>query len=194
MTFIYFSSKSKNKNRKFIEKIDNLRIEKSQLISDLMRQGNQIHELENKLKECRQDVFQYEQKMTIIDTSNEFKPLNNLSDNNLSKANLPIYFTIPSSSIGNFELRNLREVNDGKCFYSIKEISDTKGELSYLSSERDLQALDSYSNYLLPVCDIVNFENKENAKKIEMIEKGSVLLLNESWVIDINKKVKIRFV
>jgi hypothetical protein len=45
---------------------------------------------------------------------------------------------------------------------------------------------------LKPVCEIDNITNSSYATKIEVIKSGKVTLINDSWVIDPEKKIKIK--
>lgn len=117
-----------------------------------------------------------------------------LNSNNTSAQNPPMYFSIPSDDTGRFDLNNKKVAYDKNCHYSICMTFNNRGELSYLTSDKDFRAINDYSSYLLPVCDVENFADKSMARNIQMLEKGQVYLENGSWVVDKNKKVKIRFI
>ena len=214
ISIIFFTSKFKNiKDIKKSDKteiteseLDNTEIKVSKLennISELLRYvesleknvislNNELLSLNDQLLSCKDKLSELHEKDNDNSTD-ELKLINSAETESIPIVKPTIYFSIPSTNLGDFNLKNSKESNDGKCFYSIVETSNNRGELSYLSSERDLQAIDSYSNYLFPVCDIENFSDKSNAKNIQMLEKGQVFLENESWIIDKNNKVKIKF-
>ena len=80
-------------------------------------------------------------------------------------------------------------------FYKIeyKKNSD-QGDLCFISSDQDKRAINRLDTYLKPVCDIDNIINSETANKIELLRSGKVILINDSWVIDSNQKVKIKLI
>lgn len=102
-----------------------------------------------------------------------------------------IYFTMPSSE-GSFQISHGEASNDGKKYFKIEfEESSTKGELFYLSGDRDQRAINRLESYLKPVCIIKNITNAATATKIKLIHTGKVSRVNDRWVIDPNNKTKI---
>ncbi len=109
-----------------------------------------------------------------------------------SKRITKLYFSMPESD-GSFQLSNGESSNDGKKYFRIEfEDSSTKGELYYLSGDRDQRAINRLESYLKPVCEIENITNSSSATKIEVIQAGKVSLMNDSWVIDPENKIKIK--
>lgn len=131
--------------------------------------------------------------LNYLDESSTLVSTESMTNANSELTN-PLYFSIPSDQNGRFDLNNKKEAFDTKCHYCINITSANRGELSYLSSDKDFRAIEGYSSYLLPVCEVENFAFKSNARNIQMVEKGKVFLDNESWIIDVNNKVKIRFI
>lgn len=103
------------------------------------------------------------------------------------------YFSIPDTD-GSFQFKNGDNKKNNNAFFSIidKENSD-QGTLNYISGELDIRAIDAVDHYLLPVCDIKNIENRDNACQIEMIAPGEVFRKEDQWIIDPDHKVKIKF-
>lgn len=123
----------------------------------------------------------------------EFDPKNNAFDL-MKSSKISHYYTVPSVN-GTFNPLHAKDVDDGNCYYKLEfsETSNTKGVLSYLSSNHDKIAIHAFNDYLTSVCHIENFSNRIGAQNIQMISHGSVNLINELWTIDNNNKVKIRF-
>lgn len=110
------------------------------------------------------------------------------------KTGQTIYFTIPESD-GKFKDTNSKSHNDGNSFYRIEfENNSNTGQLFYISGALDKRAIESIDFYLIPVCEIENITNRKNAFRIELIQPGTVYMKNDCWVIDPEKKVKIKFV
>jgi hypothetical protein len=105
-----------------------------------------------------------------------------------------IFFTIPEND-GSFRFINAKFTKGVDCFYKIiPDKSDQKGALHYLSGEYDLRALENIDYYLNPVCEIQNISGRTFAKRIVMTEAGQVIRRNDSWLIDENRKVKVKLV
>jgi hypothetical protein len=151
--------------------------------------------INNQTQPFQSDISRTEDNSTLNyldEPSMLISPVFNTNAN--SALSNPLYFSIPSDQNGRFDLNNKKEAFDTKCHYCINITSPNRGELSYLSSDKDFRAIEGYSNYLLPVCEVENFADKSKARNIQMLEKGQVYLENGSWVVDKNKKVKIRFI
>lgn len=109
-----------------------------------------------------------------------------------SKPKDRLYFSMPENN-GSFNISNGSISNDGKKYFKIEfEKSTTIGELFFLSGERDQKAINRLESYLKPVCDIENITNASTSTRIELIHTGKVSLINDSWLIDPNHKVKIK--
>lgn len=105
-----------------------------------------------------------------------------------------IYFTIPESD-GSFRIANGKNIKEMDCFYKIEvDKSNQKGKLFFISSDFDSRALDNIDYYLNPVCEIENISNRTQAKRINVINNGIVVLTGENWKIDTNNKLKIRLI
>ena len=107
----------------------------------------------------------------------------NLSNKNLDGS------TIPSGLI---KLKNVKELD---CFYKIEiDKNNQKGKLFFISSEFDSRALDNIDYYLNPVCEIENISDRTHAKKINVVDFGTVVLNGDTWKIESTKKLKIRLI
>ena len=105
-----------------------------------------------------------------------------------------LFFSIPASD-GRFNNHNGDPINDGKKFYCIEfEESAEEGSLLFITSDRDKRAINRLESYLIPVCDIENYSDAESASHITLISPGKVTLINDSWVIDSERKVKIKLI
>jgi len=103
-----------------------------------------------------------------------------------------IFFSMPENN-GSFQMVNGQSSNDGKKYFRIEyNESSNQGELFFLSSDRDQRAINRLESYLKPVCDIENISNSTAATKISLIQSGRVSLMNDTWVIDPNNKIKIK--
>lgn len=222
ITAVIFLGSSKNEKKPDIkEELDGNEVKELDLndtISVLLVEAEhtdvELVVINNQTKSLQADISRIEDNSTLnlldesssISSANDSPPLISINDspptiissdfnNNNSLGHTPtLYFSIPSDHSGRFDLGNKKDTFDSKCHYSIKEISNNRGELSFLSSDKDFRALDDYTTHLLPVCEIVNFTDKSNAKNIRMVEKGIVNFENGSWFVDKNNKVKIRFI
>jgi hypothetical protein len=111
-----------------------------------------------------------------------------------SKTTNEIYFTIPEND-GSFKVTNGKNTKGVDCFYKIEiDKNGQKGKLHFISGNYDSRALDNIDYYLNPVCEIENITERTHARKIQMKESGNVLMSSDSWKIDINHKVKIKFI
>lgn len=105
-----------------------------------------------------------------------------------------LYFSIPEAD-GSFKVVNAKTVKEIDCFYKIEiDKNNQKGKLFFISSEFDSRALDNIDYYLNPVCEIENISDRTHAKKINVIDFGTVVLNGDTWKIESNKKLKIRLI
>jgi hypothetical protein len=211
--FIFLGSSNNGKKTKSKEELDvnydkelEFNDPKSALVVEAEDTNIEFVVINNQTKSLQAEILRIEDNSTLnyLDESSPLTSLNespptifstdfNKINNGLGN-NPTLYFSIPSDHSGRFDLGNKKDIYDSKCHYSIKELSNNRGELSFLSSDKDFRALDDYTTHLMPVCEIVNFNEKSNAKNIRMVEKGIVNFENGSWVVDKNNKVKIRFI
>ena len=158
-------------------KVSQLEREKQVLLDENIELGKKIELLQPK-------------KQSIEPKKNSVNPTsyNSQPQRQLTKA----YFSMPSGD-GSFQISNGEPLNDGKKYFRIEfEEFSNRGELFYIPSERDQKAINRLESFLKPVCDIENISNASTATKIELIQSGKVSLINDSWVIDTNNKIKIK--
>ena len=179
-----YKIESKSLNQNNSTKTDYLEQKISLLEKEKRDLLNKNIELNNKL----------EQKATQKKESNaeshyaKSESFNSQNQKNTSK----LYFSMPESD-GSFQISNGESSNDGKKYFRIEfKESSTKGELFYLSGDRDQRSINRLESYLKPVCEIENIANSSTATRIELIQSGKVTLINDSWVIDPANKVKIK--
>jgi len=157
-------------------KISRLENEKKELLDENNELGKQIEE------KCAGSI-----RKTGYDNP---KPLN--SKYEAPPKMMKLFFNMPKSD-GSFQMSNGEPLNDGKKYFKIEfEDSSNCGELFYLPSERDQKAINRLESFLKPVCDIENISNDTTATKIELIQSGKVSLINSGWIINPDKKIKIR--
>lgn len=170
---VYYLHKQKNKYKKESETANRNNNELEKQKKELSDKNS---ELANKLKENK--------RKSEIDSDTSFRPP--------TKKITEIYFSIPESD-GSFQISNGETYDDGQKYFKIEPgESSAKGELFYLSGDRDQRAINRLESYLKPVCDIGNITNSSSATKIELIHSGKVSRLNDRWVIDPDNKIKIK--
>lgn len=104
-----------------------------------------------------------------------------------------LYFSIPESD-GRFIIEKGELADDGTKYYKIEHKGNSdEGRLFFLCGRQDKRAINRLDSYLRPVCEIDNINYSDNASKIELVNHGLVIKISDSWVIDTNKKVKIKF-
>jgi len=101
------------------------------------------------------------------------------------------FYSIPEVD-GTFKTENAKDYNEHDSFYKLELISNTNGNIYFLSGDFDLRAIENIDYYLNPVCEVQNIANRTFAKKVEMINHGTIVLKGDSW--QINNKIKIKLV
>lgn len=110
------------------------------------------------------------------------------------KTKQKLFFSMPEND-GRFITDNGEPSNDGRKYFRIDFFENSEnGELFFIPGERDKRAINKLESYLKPVCEIENIANAENATRIEFISSGKVISRNNSWVIESEKKVKIKLI
>ncbi len=211
-SLIFFNSKKNEQEELLGGNVENSDSEKIELdfnnrISNLLREFENCDEhrirLESEIRglqaiidgnQSHSNQINLGNSSSLSSTNESLEPDSSAVNSSRDLQNTVLYFSIPSDHTGKFDLGNVKEIYDTKCHYSIRVLSNNRGELSYLTSDKDFRALDDYISHLSPVCEIVNFSDKSNSRNIQMLEKGQVYFENGSWVIDRNNKVKIRFI
>ncbi|MFW6272253.1 MAG: hypothetical protein ACOC2U_00520 [bacterium] len=189
---VYFLHKQKNKYKKdneILSQNDSSRaVEVERKISQLEKEKKDLLDENIELgKKLEQESIQKDKNQAESHRINSqdiyYQPSKNITK---------LYFSIPESD-GSFQLPNGALSNDGKKYFRIEfEDSSTKGEIYYLSGDKDQRAINRLESYLKPVCEIENITNSSSATKIEVIKSGKVTLVNNSWVIDPENKIKIK--
>lgn len=144
-----------------------------------------IKQLESEKKELVEETIELGEKLpeNQIQVSAEQPKAENLKR---------LFFSIPNEN-GCFQIYNGSDTDDGQRHYLIEYRTDEKqGEISFVSGPRDPKAIHRFESFLQPVCDIENISTMEHASRIVQIKKGSVLLKDDTWVIDNAKKIKIK--
>ncbi len=103
-----------------------------------------------------------------------------------------LFFSIPEVD-GTFKTESAKDFKEQDSFYKVELITNTNGNISFLSGDFDLRAIENIDYYLNPVCEIQNIANRAFAKKVVMIDHGTIVQKRDDlWQI-INK-IKIKLV
>ena len=186
----------------YIKLILVLKNSKDKKQSEIDRLKNEVSILKNSLNNEN-----FVDKTKIVEQPNKILPpiddttvvedkINNTVEWEIEQENLShvIYFSIPESD-GSFKAINGKQRKEMDCFYKIEvDKNSQKGKLFFLSGDFDLKALDNIDYYLNPVCEIENISDRTQAKKINVINYGSVVFNGEQWKIESNKKLIIRLI
>jgi ABC-type multidrug transport system ATPase subunit len=135
-------------------------------------------------------------KSETIESIEEESPVNviELKVEPEEKTQYEFFFTIPEND-GSFKAINAKHAKEVESYYKIEmDNNNQTGKLHFISGEYDLRALDNIDYYLNPVCEIDNITERTHARKIIMLNPGTVLLSGDCWKIDVNNKVKIRLI
>ncbi len=159
--------------------------------------GEQIKS-QNSNRKSDLDIGLKESKLANDDivVEQEYVPNNVIEwkvDQEMIQTNI-LYFSIPEVD-GSFKIVNGKTVKELDCFYKIEiDKNNQKGKLFFISSTFDSRALDDIDHYLNPVCEIENISDRTHAKKINVVDFGTVVLNGDTWKIESNKKLKIRLI
>jgi hypothetical protein len=175
------NSFQKSDNSFQLEKLNNeieeLKIQKQKLLEENILLGGLID------KNKYQSIEPQSTKTEIEQKSSDEVQLSNVK-----------FFTIPEND-GSFKISSGKNNRETDCFYKIEvDKNGQKGKLHFISGDYDSRALDNIDFYLNPVCEIENITKRIHARKIQMKESGNVIMSSDSWKIDINHKVKIKFI
>ncbi len=116
-------------------------------------------------------------------------------ESSVEKENMEsVYFRIPEED-GYFRLMDGDQEKTAYSYYEIKhEAGATSGEIHYLSSEWDLEAISDLDSYFKPVCGKISGVGMSDAVRVKMLKPGRVVLAGEQWCIDPNDKMEIELV
>lgn len=155
--------------------------------------SSKISELELGIQELKQILSNSpKQQQTIEHQPGKWKNQKQDDKSKPGNAITTVYFSIPESD-GNFSIAHGETAFDDRKYYKIiYETNSDRGTLHYLSGQFDLKAIDNIDYYLTPVCEIVNISDRNSAKKVSQIETGTVLKIQDNWMID--KKVKVKLI
>lgn len=165
---------------------------------ELGRLTKEINQLKVENKELKKENQQKNEVITdpiiVADKINLHFSIGNEQLDQNDKLNddiLELFFTIPEPD-GSFKIVNARNYKQIDCLYKIiMSKGGQRGTLHFISGEYDLIAMDNIDYYLNPVCEIQNIMDRKDARRIRMIDTGSVIKRGDYWNIDENNKVKI---
>ena len=169
-------------------------------------ESRRAYEFENKVKELSNKIHDLERKNAELDymlknaSVQKKEPIKKIPDTNFVKSMenvipkevfISTYFGIPERN-GNFHLEKGGNFLDDKKYYKVvyKENSAT-GELHFISGPFDLKVIDNIDYYLMPVCEVANILDRNNATKVIQSAPGIVHKEDEKWVISKKAKVKL---
>lgn len=179
---LYILKKSKDDYKSEFEKLKNSFI--TNPIND------EIEKLKKENAELKQVAHQSNNTIKDPETENT----NEWNIKHSEKATRKLFFSMPEND-GRFIIDNGESSNDGRKFFRIEYFEGFElGELFYISGDRDKRAINRLESNLKPACDIENIGNADSANNIEFIKSGKVVLINDSWVVDSDNKVKIRLI
>jgi hypothetical protein len=190
LVYILYSSKNDYKS-KFVNLQQKFKVVQGKT------NGEQIKS-QNSNRKSDLDIGLKESKLANDDivVEQEYVPNNVIEwkvDQEMIQTNI-LYFSIPEAD-GSFKIVNGKTVKELDCFYKIEiDKNNQKGKLFFISSEFDSRALDNIDYYLNPVCEIENISDRTHAKKINVVDFGTVVLNGDTWKIESNKKLKIRLI
>lgn len=189
---VFYLQKQKNKYKKESQLANTNR---GTGIDDLLKK---ISSLEKKTKELSEENAHLQKRVeqnVISKDGGKAETDNTISESDIdqpTKRIKKIYFSMPESD-GSFLISNGEISNDGKKYFKIEfKESSTKGELFYLSGDKDQRAINRLESYLKPVCDIENITNSSAATKIGLIHSGKVTRIKDRWMVDTENKIKIK--
>jgi hypothetical protein len=186
--FKYIGLIGELKKRKDVKKSDNI---------ELMSENEELKKELKKSKIVFEKVGYISQNRKDSRENNEADIISvpiDLSIEPVKSFESEMYFEIPEED-GTFKIHDGKRKQNTYSFYKIIAGKDPlQGEIHFIPGSLDLRALGNIDNYLNPVCEIDNISDRMHAKKIKMLNPGTVFLNGESWKIDVNNKVKIRLI
>lgn len=103
-----------------------------------------------------------------------------------------IFFCSIPEIDGTFKTENAKNQKEQDSFYKLELVSNTFGNIYFLSGDFDLRAIENIDYYLNPVCEVQNIAYRTSAKKIEMLNHGTIVFKSDFW--QIKNKIKIKLV
>jgi len=175
---------------------------------------SELHEAIHKLKKCNQALKNNQSRIAGLEKENRelhdaLKNSGNLqisSSKTRSDADIipkeqiqesktaitSLFFSIPETD-GSFYMEKGETVKDDRKFYRIVSAGEGEtGELYFVSGRYDPKAIENIDYYLMPVCEVENISERNNASRVIQKEAGSVVKISGKWMT--NKKVKVKLI
>lgn len=182
--------------------VDNLNNNFENESGELFKLTEEIREIKRKNQELERSISELDKLRTdahvgrsLSDQESEKADFLSNDEKNISKKGLAsIYFTIPETD-GSFSVEKGENFSSNKKFYRIDypENSD-QGQLFFLPGDFDIKAINNIDYYLMPVCEVENLAITSTATRILQMKSGSVVKIADKWIIDKDKKVKIKLI
>lgn len=166
-------------------------LEKMTTVDQLDILKHEITELKGKNKELFDENIGLGQKIEKLTLKSELGHNKTKSLNESSNIQKNLFYNIPEID-GSFKIESAKDFKDQDSLYKLEIISNTNGNIFFLSGDYDLRAIENIDYYLNPVCEVQNIANRDFAKKVEMVNKGTILLNGDLWKI--KDKIKIKLV
>jgi len=157
------------------------KLEKGILIQKELR--NRIDSLENENRELRN---------RLKNAGNQQKNLGVSSSEGASgKSSAPsFFFSIPEADGSFYPEKGVTVRDDRKYYWIVPDRVGNSGELNFISGSYDLKAIENIDFYVIPVCEVENISERNNASRIVQKEAGRVNKIAGRWVTD--KKIKVK--
>lgn len=188
----YKQELKQNKNNRFLPLLIYKYIELLKERKDFHKEGSSTKE-ESSTKENLLRIKQDNKKVNIVAEAKDYskdKLKKKKSEEKKTTELFVSYFQIPDKD-GFFDLDYSEDSLCEKCFYIVESMDMINGKLLFNSEAIAVSAFNNIDDYLKPACEIENESSLLSAKKIEMVQTGSVKLSNNKWVV--NDKIKIKF-
>lgn len=177
--------------------------------NDFDNESIQMLKLSEENRELKRKNQDLERTVSELDKLTSDTPVQKgISNNDSSKTNnsnysektvtkkgpTSIFFTIPEND-GSFSIEKGENISGNRKFYRIDyEENSDQGLLFFLPGENDIRAINYIDSYLIPVCEVENLAISSTATRIVQLKTGSVVKISDKWVIDKDKKVKVKLV
>lgn len=187
------------KSLKIIGIIEVLKQSKDQKKEDLDKCKKEIGKLKRENSDLNKEKRKSEENVQFVSDKNKDSLIERTIDQNeklivINKESIELFFTIPDRD-GSFKTLNARYNKEKDCFYKISvDSSGQSGKLHFISGEYDMRALENIDYYMNPACEIQNITDRFYARRIEMINPGTVIKMGDIWRIEKNNKVKVKLV
>jgi len=168
-------------------------------LSEIINDNSKIKNFNGKFDELKNENFRLKQEIENLKQNSKLADINQENRNNKEvtveqpkPVKHKLFFSMPEND-GRFIIANGKTSNDGRKYFRIEYYEGAEtGEVFFITGDRDKRTINRLETYLKPVCDIENILNADSANNIELLKSGKVILMNDSWLIDVNNRIKIK--